>query len=227
LTDDWAGTNVGGPGAGLNGALGSLPAQPTPVRGADTVPVPKRRRRTAKKKRTGKKTYANITVATLNMRGHGDMTTMDPFGKWKYVSALMKRKKIGILALQETHLTDKQAARLNDSYSKRLLIVNTAHPTRPNAAGVALVFNKEVIPTDQIDVTALVDGRALVATVTWHREHQLHIMAVYAPNSPSDNSDFWDDLLAAIEERALTKPDIVLGDFNVVEDPQDRLPPPC
>jgi exonuclease III len=49
------------------------------------------------------------------------------------------------------------------------------------------------------------------------------------PNNPRDNSTFWadSDLLTAIEEQAMTKPDVILGDFNVVEDPQDpsRLPP--
>jgi hypothetical protein len=87
------------------------------------------------------------------------------------------------------------------------------------------VFGREMIPTDLIDVTTLVDYQVLMATVTWHREHRMHVLAVYAPNNPSDNSAFWDDLLTTIKERVLTKLDIILGDFNVMEDPQDRLLP--
>jgi exonuclease III len=47
-------------------------------------------------------------------------------------------------------------------------------------------------------------------------------VAAYTPNDPADNTAF----LEKLEEktRSIPKPDIVLGDWNMVEDAVDRLP---
>jgi len=58
----------------------------------------------------------------------------------------------------------------------------------------------------------------------WHGESKLNIAAVYAPNSDSENAEFWDNLRKMWEEQNLPMPDIVLGDFNMVEDAIDREP---
>ncbi|GBE79119.1 hypothetical protein SCP_0203160 [Sparassis crispa] len=51
-----------------------------------------------------------------------------------------------------------------------------------------------------------------------------HAVAIYAPNGTSDNENFWIDLRAAWEHAHLHRPDILLRDFNLVEDALDRLP---
>jgi hypothetical protein len=49
-------------------------------------------------------------------------------------------------------------------------------------------------------------------------------MAIYAPNSPAENQAFWESLLLRWTTCNLPKPDLFLGDFNLVEDAIDRLP---
>jgi exonuclease III len=81
LTSDWAGTNVGGSRTGLNGFIDFQPVQQISTQGADTMSVLRRRKRNKTKRHTGKKMYANITVASLNTRGHGKIDTMNPHGR--------------------------------------------------------------------------------------------------------------------------------------------------
>ena len=52
----------------------------------------------------------------------------------------------------------------------------------------------------------------------------LTIPNVYAPNSPPDNKNFWNELDQAFNTNPFPYLDILLGDFNVVEDAIDRLP---
>jgi exonuclease III len=48
------------------------------------------------------------------------------------------------------------------------------------------------------------------------------VLAAYAPNDPVENAQFLYNLEE--ETRNLNKPDICLGDWNMVEDLIDRLP---
>ena len=52
----------------------------------------------------------------------------------------------------------------------------------------------------------------------------LTILNIYAPNAPSDNEKFWKDLQLAFNTNPFPYPDILLGDFNIVEDAINRLP---
>lgn len=58
----------------------------------------------------------------------------------------------------------------------------------------------------------------------WHQQSKLNVLAVYAPNSPTESQSFWVDLRNYWENNGLIKPDVMMGDFNVVEDSIDRLP---
>lgn len=182
----------------------------------------KRKRKT--RKRTGKKTYANVKVGSLNMRGHSVDALGNPDNKWTHMNSLLRNEKLGILAIQETHLTDRRLQAVQQAYGHKLHIINSANITRPNAHGVGIIINKEIVPADDVAHWDIVPGRALLVKLRWHRDHHLGILAVYAPNDPTQNGAFWGEVRDFIEENGLTKPDIVLGDFNLVEDPVDRLP---
>lgn len=54
------------------------------------------------------------------------------------------------------------------------------------------------------------------------REEKLNILNVYAPNDPSENQRFWETIHDNIIN--LPQPDVLLGDFNIVEDSIDRIP---
>ncbi|GJE94639.1 transposon TX1 uncharacterized protein [Phanerochaete sordida] len=158
------------------------------------------------------------------MRGQCAGGTNGPLGKWSHVNQLVRDKKIGILALQETHLTAAMAASIQEVFGRRLEVFYSSNPDRPNAQGVAIVLNKELVHTTNARSSELIPGRALLVDVPWHRGRTLSIAAVYAPNVPQDNAAFWSELEAIWQERNLPRPDLLLGDFNVVTDEIDRAP---
>ncbi|KZV80062.1 DNase I-like protein, partial [Exidia glandulosa HHB12029] len=114
-----------------------------------------------------------------------------------------------------------------DTLYKDLHVVNTAHPDNPaGAGGVALVFNKKLTNTQVLDTHVLVPGRAILTTMNWHRNYELTFLAIYGPNDKQENHEMWSSIEEKIREANgnLPKPDVVLGDFNFVEDDIDRYP---
>ncbi|KAJ7077990.1 Endonuclease/exonuclease/phosphatase, partial [Mycena belliarum] len=170
------------------------------------------------RKRIRKRTKGWIKVATLNMRGRYHLGQ----DKWLRINQIMRDKKIGILATQETHLSQDEAENINKIFEKRLQVFASIDPDHPNAKGVAIVINKEISNIQGIKTEELVPGRALHMTIPWHGESKLTIVAAYAPNDPVENATFLDIL--ELKMRSRPKPEIVLGDFNMVEDAIDRLP---
>lgn len=167
----------------------------------------------------GKKSRANIKIASLNMRGRWHHSS----DKWSSINQIMKDQKLGILALQETHLTKDDEATLNSTPGLRIHIKSSIDPARTNAKGVAIVMNKNLVNTSGVKVHDLVPGRALLVIIPWRKDDSLKILAIYAPNDPQTNQYFWDQIHSQL--RGLPKPDILLGDFNLVEDALDHLPP--
>jgi exonuclease III len=134
------------------------------------------------------------------MRGRG-------IEKWHYINQLLRDKRIEILALQEAHLLDCHVVHLHDLYPKRLHILHSSDPNAPNAKGIALVLNKEITTT--INLTCTLEEHCFWRRTGMQTKSLLYIIVVYAPNTPNENKDFWMD--------------IMLGDFNIVEDSIDRL----
>ncbi|KAJ7821067.1 Endonuclease/exonuclease/phosphatase [Mycena leptocephala] len=134
----------------------------------------------------------------------------------------MRNKKIGILALQETHLSPKDVDDVHRLFGKRLQVFATIDPASPQSKGVAIVINKDLSNIIGITEREIIPGRALHLTIPWHADKKMTVLAAYAPNDPVENAQF----LYNLEEktRNLNKPDICLGDWNMVEDPIDRLP---
>ncbi|KAJ3978489.1 Endonuclease/exonuclease/phosphatase, partial [Lentinula detonsa] len=135
----------------------------------------------------------------------------------------MKRRKIGILALQETHLTDERVQEINEYYNKKLHVFASHNPDNPTGkGGVAIVINCRQIALEAPKVHPIIPGHAMMVQLTIHKEDQLNILVVYAPNvtssNGSENADFWNGIETYFEERrTLAKPNILLGDCNMVE----------
>lgn len=136
----------------------------------------------------------------------------------------MRENNIGILAVQETHLTDELATQFKNMFNNKLALYFSPDPFTRNARGVAIVVNKRHIKTDEIKETEIIPGRAMVIEIPWHDEQKIRILAIYAPNSPRETRDFWRSIIYKIEEDTNLIPDITVGDFNLVEDAIDRLP---
>jgi exonuclease III len=142
--------------------------------------------------------------------------------KWLHINQLVKEKKIGVLALQETHLTKEDEDVLNTTPSLRIHIISSINPVHTNAKGVAIVINKMLLGTSGIKTHEIVPGRAILIIIPWLKDTPIRILMIYAQNNAATNQQFWE--LIQMKLRNLPKLDVMLGDFNVVEDSLDRLP---
>ena len=156
---------------------------------------------------------ANITIATLNINGGGTLQTRE---KWQHIDQLLRNKRVGILAVQETHLREETIDSLHGQFHQRLHIINSSVPEQPNAMGVAIVLNKNLVAWREATTYVLVPGHAILVSVPWYKDSIINVLAVYVPNRESENAKW----LA----NKFPKPDILLGDFNCVEANIDRLP---
>ncbi|EJD40380.1 hypothetical protein AURDEDRAFT_127705 [Auricularia subglabra TFB-10046 SS5] len=175
--------------------------------------------------RSSKKTCAHLKLVSENIRGRSSARIAGNF-KWKSIAEDMRANKIGVMALQETHLTEEHVDDLNRFHS-HIKVWNTAMEDNPSGSGgVSLVFNKLLTNVNTVEVHEIVPGRAILATWEWHRGDKLIVMAVYAPTDRSKNEKFWTQVKKKVQETRgkFPKPDVVLGDFNMVEDEIDRFP---
>ncbi|KAF9037438.1 DNase I-like protein [Panaeolus papilionaceus] len=137
----------------------------------------------------------------------------------------MREDKIDILAIQETHLTPEKVQNLRDRF-KRLHIINSYVPNQTNAKGVAIILNKHRTRWQEVTNREISPGRALTITIPWKQNERLNLLAIYAPNDSDSQIKFWNELQSNFEEnRDIPRPDIMLGDFNVVENKIDHDPP--
>jgi hypothetical protein len=89
---------------------------------------------------------AHILLVSLNMNGrlYRDQSGKK-HSKWKTINREVRDRRIGILALQETHLDEKEMDHLRKTYGQQLVIMNSALPDKEEAsksAGVAFVLKK-------------------------------------------------------------------------------------
>jgi ribonuclease HI/exonuclease III len=139
----------------------------------------------------------------------------------------MRDRRIGILALQETHLDEKELTKLRETYGRRLVIINSALQDEREAtgsAGVAFVLNKAVIETESHSLQVVIPGRAVLLTVKWRDEQEIRVLNVYGHNQTIDQREQWVTIQRFWRENDVPKPDFVVGDFNIVEDKLDRAP---
>lgn len=173
-----------------------------------------------------KRTRASLKIATLNMRGYGEPRPGQMTDKWMCINQIVRDERVAILALQETHLTAERVERLNDLFAATMLVYGSFDEVNPTGArGVAFVVNKRLINTDNVTFGELEPGRAVTLRMKWTNGERLRIINVYAPNVASENTAFWACRLAEGGKPRAFRPDMIVGDFNMVEDAIDRLPP--
>ncbi|KAH7058570.1 hypothetical protein BKA62DRAFT_746551 [Auriculariales sp. MPI-PUGE-AT-0066] len=135
------------------------------------------------------------------------------------------REMLRILAVQETHLLESHVVTLHETY-RDLHILNSSFPDLPNQGGVAVVLNKHLVRTESARHWNLIPGRAILVSIDWHHGQRLALLAVYAPTNPTDNRAFWYDVRDALIAAGarVPKPQVLLGDLNMVESAADRFP---
>ncbi|KDQ32106.1 hypothetical protein PLEOSDRAFT_154311 [Pleurotus ostreatus PC15] len=159
------------------------------------------------------------------MKGYGQQQDNTPL-KWTHINQIMRDKKIAILAVQETHMDEERRESIGSIFGRRLHITASADKDSPSQrAGIAIVFNKSFVNTSSEKTQVIHEGRAILSSIEWGGKKTLTILAVYAPNTASENTAFWQEIRQFFADHPrVRKPDIMLGDFNMVEDAIDRNP---
>ncbi|KAH9850694.1 Endonuclease/exonuclease/phosphatase, partial [Lenzites betulinus] len=165
-----------------------------------------------------------LRLASLNVKGFGSADAHGVSDKWYTISQIMREKKLALLGVQEAHLSQDRIRAVEELFGERLTLIPSSDPLREaSAGGVAFVINKKSFAAPPVKHVVLVPGRAAMVTLQWSKTRCLRVLNVYAPNRTADNEEFWNQLREMITMRC-EWPDVVLGDFNVVESALDRLP---
>ncbi|OSD03194.1 DNase I-like protein, partial [Trametes coccinea BRFM310] len=169
-----------------------------------------------------------IRIGSLNMNGFGNLQSGHPENKWRTMYKMIKQNRIGILLLQETHLTPQRKQDIMAMFKGRLKILISAHPDAPTRKeGVAVVLNKNLINADGAEATEVVPGRAVQVSVKAYAGDTLRVLCIYAPTSEGVEARrvFYQRVREYYEARpGFPRPHLMAGDFNNVEESLDRLP---
>ncbi|TBU42486.1 Endonuclease/exonuclease/phosphatase [Dichomitus squalens] len=169
-----------------------------------------------------------IRIASLNMDGFGSLTPDALDNKWGKIYSLMKLNRIGVLLLQETHLTTDRVNSLHKRFSSRIRIYFSSHPDSPTRKdGVAIVVNRSLVSTADADAVEIHPGRAIQLTFKCLGDVPTTVLNIYAPASDGiqARSAFFREVADEYARSPrLQKPQLMAGDFNNIEDAIDRLP---
>ena len=138
---------------------------------------------------------------------------------------MMKRHQVAILALQETHPSNDMRETIGRRFRNTLHIVHSADPCDPNrTAGVSFAIHKGLIDAKNTTCCEIILGRVILLEIPWNENDRIRVMNIYAPTRNSEKTAFWQMLLETIRDDKSLCPDIAMGDFNIVENPElDRL----
>ncbi len=169
-----------------------------------------------------------LQIATLNVNGFGCLVRDHPDNKWGTMYRMMKEHRIGVLLLQETHLTVERKASLEKMFAKKIRIFHSEHPDAPTQKeGVAVVLNCRYLNASEATAVTIVPGRAIQVSVRGPGGDVRNLLCVYAPTSNGVNERklFFKEISKYYEAHPeCPKPHLMAGDFNNVEDALDRLP---
>ncbi len=169
-----------------------------------------------------------LQVASLNINGYGNLVRDHEDNKWGKVYRMMNEHRIGVLLLQETHLTEERKASLHKMFAKKLKIFHSANPEAPTQReGVAIVLNSRHVSTADAKAVVISPGRAIQVSLKCQGGDTRTILCIYAPTSEgvSERTRFFEEVCKFYEDHpTIPKPHLMAGDFNNVEDAVDRLP---
>ncbi len=215
--------NVGNvPGDGMGGSS----SPPAPTRPPSTSEDDGTRQTRARKSRDERKTA--IQIASLNINGFGNLVKDHEDNKWGRIYRMMAEHRIGVLLLQETHLTEERVAGIHKMFARKIRVLFSANPEAPTQReGVAIVLNSRYVNTKTASATVIVPGRAIQVTLTCQGGDAKTFLCSYAPtsNGAAERKRYFEEVRKFYEDNGeITRPHLMGGDFNNVEDPVDRLP---
>uniref|UniRef100_A0A3Q3NRE5 exodeoxyribonuclease III n=1 Tax=Labrus bergylta TaxID=56723 RepID=A0A3Q3NRE5_9LABR len=142
---------------------------------------------------------SNIKIITLNVKGINNVV------KRRKILSMLKKDKVQVALLQETHLTDLEHLKLKRDWVGQIFYSSFNSKSR----GVAILIHKNM--SFKLEkVIHDTEGRYVVITGFLYGEHVL-MGSAYAPNT--FDSSFYSKLLADIS--SICPPFVILGgDFN-------------
>ncbi|KAJ7087810.1 Endonuclease/exonuclease/phosphatase, partial [Mycena epipterygia] len=161
---------------------------------------------------------------SLNMKGNGHTNVYHNDNKWYHIWQLVREAKAAVTILTEAHPNEERKKEIDSLFGRVIRLEYTEHPQNSNAKGIAIVLNKNMIETSGITTREVVPGRAMILEMKNVDGTPLSILAVYAPNAPGENATFWKTIQKYYEDNDVRHPDVMGGDFNMVESAIDRLP---
>ncbi|TFK80514.1 DNase I-like protein, partial [Polyporus arcularius HHB13444] len=171
---------------------------------------------------------ATIQFGSLNINGFGNLLRDHPDNKWGKLYRVMSEHRIGILFLQETHLTDERVASIHSMFARKIRVFHSANPDAPTQRdGVAIVLNSRYVSTKEAKAVEIVPGKAIQLTLTCQGGDIKSFLCIYAPTSTgtTDRKRFFEEVCKYYDEHPeCPRPQLMAGDFNNVEDALDRLP---
>ena len=135
----------------------------------------------------------HIKIGSLNIKGANSPSTQN---KWKKIIHSSSQKKLAILCTVESHTDDKQIKALNQTYNPKFTFIHTHDEEKPKTKGITIVTNTHITKCPPTDIHPIVPGCAIQFTIHWPQNSHTKIMAIYAPNSPRENRDFWNKLVS-------------------------------
>ncbi|KAJ3739892.1 hypothetical protein DFH05DRAFT_1379904, partial [Lentinula detonsa] len=158
--------------------------------------------------------------------GHGVMNPEHQENKWLHMRQVLNQRKIGIMVVGEAHLDSQRRDNIERVHGASLKIFFSKRQDTSNAAGIAFVLNKSITNTEGIQTYEIIAGHALLIELGWHNNEKLSILGIYAPNiNMQENAAFWEKIKSFFERNPrIQKPDLMMGDCNVVEEQIDHLP---
>ena len=157
-------------------------------------------------------------IATLNIRGRNKENKQS---KWPMIATMMRKKKIMIMGVQETHLNEMETEKIR-KMCPGIEIISNGNQTAKE--GVAFIINKEIGKDIEWTSEKIIEGRALRMTVQIKNEDKIDLMVIYAPNTDEEKINFFEKLYNEMNKRMYEDRMIILGDFNCVENEIDRFP---
>ena len=90
----------------------------------------------------------HIKIVSLNIRGRTGTARGFRQEKWFEIHQVMNAHRIAVLAVQESHLSDELADSISTAFDTKLKLLYSPLPKTRNAAGVAVVINKQLLNVD-------------------------------------------------------------------------------
>ena len=161
-----------------------------------------------------------ITIATWNTRGKNDEQKKS---KWKQIKRIMPLKRIAILAVQESQVTEEEAKKI-EKENPGIKILNNGEYT--NKLGTLFTINQRIIDNEKegtITHQIIIPNRVVQLKLKWGKNQILNMINIYAPNDPKEREDFFKDSTKKLKQKG-KEAFCLLGDFNCITEDIDQSP---